>query len=109
MVSMLFINHSKNKDFVVYNLKNTYVDLGKHSFKVVLSKKFLDAKFSTLSMIDSDGKAIKHELNYWGRKMNTDFYIDDDVSDGIAAIDLVLRMNEDEVSNTERLFFWIIK
>lgn len=106
---MLFTNLSKNKEFVVYSLKNTYVDLGKYTFKIVLSKNFVDAKFSTLTMIDSDGKLMKYEINYWGRKINTTFIINEDVSDGIAAIDLILKTDENTEVLKQRLYFWVIK
>lgn len=106
---MLFTNQTKNKEFIVYGLKNTYCELGEHKFKIVVSKIFEDAKFSTLTMVDSDGKAMKYNIEYWGRKMNASFFIDENVSDGIGAIDLILKKDENTIICSQRLFFWVIK
>ena len=102
-------SRSGDTKFVAYNLRETYAELGEYEFKVVLSPKhFKNSHSSELSLRDSDGKTMRHEVNRWGRKMNCKFTIDDDCSDGVAACRLVLRDDRGR-ETVQQLTFWIIK
>lgn len=95
--------------YVVYGLKETYMDLGKHEFKVVLDpKQYVDATNSDISLIDSDGKPIKYEIRKWGRKMHCVFEVTEETADGVSAADLVLK-NIEGKEQRSRFTFWICK
>jgi hypothetical protein len=95
--------------FVVYNLRETYHELGEYEFKIVLSPKFFkNGHLSGLSFVDSDGKKVEHTLQCWGRKMNCKFVICDKVSDGVASVKLALTAENGKEFN-ELLTMWIIK
>lgn len=99
----------KNDSFVVYNLRETYHELGEYEFKIVLNPKFFkNGHDSTLLMIDSDGKKMRYSVETWGRKINCSFTIDDTVSDGVSIIDLIVK-NSSGKEHKERLTYWIIK
>lgn len=94
--------------FIVYNLRETYHELGEYEFKVVLNPRyFKNSHNSELIVFDSDRKVIRQETNKWGRKMNCKFRIGHDVSDGVAVVELILRSERDE--HPARLTFWVIK
>jgi hypothetical protein len=95
--------------FVVYNLRETYAELGEFEFKVVLSPRhFKNSHPSEMTLVDSDGKPMRFELKKWGRKMNCVFYVDEETADGVAAARLQLR---DDRGNQHlgHLTFWVIK
>jgi hypothetical protein len=94
--------------FVVYNLRETYHELGEYEFKVVLNPRyFKNSHLSELVVFDSDRRVIQQEVNKWGRKMNCKFRIDKDVSDGVAVVELILKTERDSIP--ARLSFWVIK
>jgi hypothetical protein len=95
--------------YVVYNLRETYHELGEYEFKVVLSPRtFKNSHPSEMVLVDSDGKPIRFELKKWGRKMNCKFFIDQNVADGISVATLNLK-DDRGTSLTVRLTFWVIK
>jgi hypothetical protein len=95
--------------FVVYNLKETYHELGTYEFKVVLNpSNFKNGHESDVDFIDSDGKKMKFFVNRWGRKINCSFVIDDDVADGVSIVTIVLK-DSFGVTTNERLTFWVVK
>ncbi len=99
----------QSDSFVVYNKKETYLELGSYDFKIVLDPlKFKNSHESEIKMYDSDGKEMKFEVSKWGRKINCKFQIDDTVSDGVAIIDLSLKDTENGFQKTQ-LRTWIIK
>ena len=101
---------SKDIDkFIVYNIRETYHELGEYEFKVVLNPDvFKNSHTSELSLVDSDGKQIMNTVKKWGRKMNCSFVIDGDVADGVASVKMLLR---DEAGSESRcgFIFWVLK
>lgn len=92
--------------YVVYNLRETYHELGKYEFKVVLSPKFFkNSHECELLLQDSDGKPIRNEVQKWGRKINCSFVLDETVADGVSQALLKLSGDKGEV----RITFWVIK
>lgn len=95
--------------FVVYNIRETYHELGTYEIKIVLSPKhFKNGHLSDIVIVDSDGKPMKHDVQKWGRKINCTFTIDPTVSDGVAAIRMNL-VTAKERKVQKMLTFWIIK
>jgi hypothetical protein len=100
---------SKNDKFIISNLFEIYHELGSYEFKVTLSEKhFKNSLDSGLNLNDSDYKQIKHTVERWGRKINVNFEINENVSDGLAFIDTNFIMKNGKKIN-ERLYFWVIK
>jgi hypothetical protein len=95
--------------FVVYNLKETYAELGEYEFKIVLSPKhFRNSHPSEMTVVDSDGNPMQFELKKWGRKMNCAFLITESTPDGVASARLSLQDKEgSEVKG--HLTFWVVK
>ena len=92
--------------FIVYGLLEIYHMLGIFDLKIVLSPKhFKNSHDYDLQIFDSDGEAIKFELIKWGRKMNCKFTIDNDVSDGIASVNIV----NNKGTSQGKFSFWVIK
>lgn len=95
--------------FVVYNLRETYHELGEYEFKVVLSPKyFKNSHISEMQLVDSDGKTMRFELKKWGRKMNCIFIVDETSADGVASARLQLKDDRGNIV-PGHLTFWIIK
>lgn len=95
--------------FVVYNLRETYHELGKYEFKVVLNPRFFkNSHESNLELVDSDGRLMRYELNRWGRKLNCSFVIDETVADGVSRAKLSLKDDNDNVHGGT-ISFWVIK
>lgn len=95
--------------FVVLNLRETYPEVGKYDFKIVLSpRNFKTSQAAQFSLRDSDGVAIEHELRKWGRKMSCTFVIDGRVADGVACASFTVPdvKGRPFVGN---LSFWVIK
>ena len=59
-------------------------------------------------MIDSDGKNMNQNVQIWGRKLNCEFEISQETSDGVAVIDINLQ-TDDGKEITTRKFIWVIK
>src|SRR6266487_1227258 len=95
--------------FLVYNLRETYHELGEYEFKIVFSPKhFKNSHLSDLKVFDSDGRPMAYELKKWGRKMNCRFLIDDSCSDGVAVARLFL-LDERRNEHMMQLTWWVIK
>lgn len=95
--------------FVVYNLRETYHELGTYEFKIVLHpKNFRHGHTSSMTMVDSDGKPMELDVKTWGRKVNCLFKIDKSVADGVSIATLDVIDSKGEKHNM-RLTFWIIK
>jgi len=95
--------------FVVYNLRETYHELGKFEFKVVLDPRyFKNGHLSEVVLSDSDGKPMKYDVQKWGRKINCTFFLDKTVADGVSNIKMVLR-DDEGYEMTARSSFWVIK
>jgi hypothetical protein len=91
--------------FQVYNLHETYPELGQFFFKVVLSPRYYrDGHEISVSMIDSDRKPMNFEAKTWGRKINVHFDITPNVADGVATATLMRGSTQ-----LGRLTFWVIK
>jgi hypothetical protein len=95
--------------FVVYNLRETYHELGRYEFKIVLNPRFFkNSHESSLELVDSSGKPMQYELNRWGRKLNCSFVIDTEVADGVSRGALVLKTDSGQV-HAGQISFWVIK
>lgn len=98
-----------NNLFVVYDLRETYHELGIYEFKVVLNPKlFKNGHDSVVKMVDSDGRIMDFEVHKWGRKLNFKFTVDQDVSDGVSMVNIYVTDKKGK-DHFERLTFWIIK
>ena len=100
--------HEKDR-FVVYNLRETYSELGEFSFKIVLDGSFFDTSHgSEVSIVDPDRKNMHVGIQYWGRKINCTFSISSDIPDGVAVVNLHLVDRKGKTSEG-RFYFWVIK
>lgn len=98
-----------SKKFVLYNLRETYHELGSYEFKIVLDARFFkNGHLSELSCVDSDGKPMKFNVQKWGRKINCSFIVDNSVADGVSVVKMILK-DDDGHEHSDRLSFWIIK
>lgn len=95
--------------FVIYNLRETYHELGDYGFKVVLDPKFFrNGHNSRVACVDSDGRTIPVDVKTWGRKVNCTFSIVPTVSDGVAV--LTFDLEDDDGHRTQgRASFWVVK
>lgn len=91
--------------FQVYGLDETYPELGRYSFKVVLSPRHYrsEEEFS-VDVVDSDRKPMRYVVRKWGRKLNVEFDITPDTSDGVSVARIL--KNGTEIG---RLTWWVIK
>jgi hypothetical protein len=91
--------------YQVYGLDETYPELGKFTFKVVLNPRFYKTgeEFDAI-VVDSARKPMIFDLKKWGRKLNLTFRITPDTADGVSTVTL-LRCNE----AVGKLTFWVIK
>jgi hypothetical protein len=91
--------------YQVYGLDETYPQLGKFSFKIVLNPKFFKSgQDFDVQLLDSARNAMRFKLQKWGRKLNVDFIIDNNVPDGVSTASI----SKDNVE-VGRLLFWVIK
>jgi len=89
----------------VYNLLETYHELGQYQFKVVLNPRYYKTGHDfKVEMFDSSNKPMNFKFEIWGRKINVDFVIDDNVSDGVAYANVM--KNDNQIA---RLTWWVIK
>lgn len=96
--------------FVVYNLRETYHELGTYEFKIVLNPRFFKSShYCDMSLVDSDGRPINFKLERWGRKINCSFDINSRVADGVSHVRLALKSSETSNISSGSLSFWIIK
>lgn len=91
--------------YQVYNLLETYHELGEYQFKIVLNPRFYKTGHEfKVELFDSSRKPMKGSFEIWGRKINVKFVIDPDVSDGIAFADIIVGNNQ-----LGRVNWWIVK
>lgn len=91
--------------YQVYNMRETYHELGDYQFKVVLNPRFYKTGHDfRVEMFDSSNRPMKHKFEVWGRKINVAFTIDDSVSDGVAYVNVIKGNNQ-----LARLTYWVIK
>jgi len=97
------------KKLIFHNLRETYHELGKYEFKIVLNPTFFKtADEVSLRLIDSDGKSMRYDFNVWGRKVFCEFDIDQSVSDGVSFIQFD-GSDANGKKFSERMSFWVIK
>jgi len=97
------------RKFVIYNLRETYHELGKFDFKIVLDPKFFkNGSLSEVKLTDSDGRDMKYTTEIWGRKINCTFCLDRTVPDGVSTVKMLLRDDSGHEMSTQASF-WIIK
>lgn len=95
--------------YVLYNLRETYHELGDYEFKIVLDPRFFkNGHLSELSGVDSDGKALPLDVQKWGRKINCRFRLDKNVSDGVSVVSMKLK-DDEGYETCGRISFWVIK
>lgn len=101
---------SRNTDhFVVFNIRETYHELGEYDFKIVLDPaKFKTSQLLSYKMLDSDMKSMDFSVQKWGRKLNCRFKIDPNVSDGVSYFYAVVTNSKGEEEKIQ-LKFWVIK
>lgn len=98
----------EDKVYVTYGLQDTYCDVGEYKFKVVLNPFFFkNAHECDAKIVGPSGKDIKYTFERWGRKMNFCFEIDNNVSEGLANIELNMRTKKGQEIK-ENLKFWIV-
>lgn len=91
--------------YQVYNMRETYHELGEYQFKVVLNPRFYKSGHDfRVEMFDSSNRPMNHKFEIWGRKINITFSIDDSVSDGVSYVNIIRGNNQ-----VARLTWWIIK
>jgi hypothetical protein len=91
--------------FQVYNIRETYHELGKYWVKVVLNPRYYRAAHEfRVDVVDSDGRQMSNEVSIWGRKINVGFDITPDTADGVSIIKII--RGKDQIA---RLPFWVIK
>ena len=91
--------------YQVYNMRETYHELGQYEFKVVLSPRFYKTGHDfKVEMFDSSRRPMNYKMEVWGRKLNVTFDIDHNVSDGVAFVNVYKGTNQ-----LARLTCWIIK
>lgn len=94
--------------FVIYNIRETYHELGRYEFKLVLDPAcFRDSHFCSVSAVDPDGKPFPMDVKHWGRKMNCSFELTESVPDGVVVANFDLRNASG--SFPARLTFWVVK
>lgn len=95
--------------FMIYNLRETYHELGEYDFRVVLDAKFFNNSHgSSVSIVNPDGTEIPCNVERWGRKMRCQFRIGESVPDGVSIIKLSLRDSRDR-EQKHSVKFWVIK
>ena len=91
--------------YQVYNIRETYHELGEYQFKVVLNPRFYRTGHDfRVEMFDSANQPMRYSFEVWGRKLNVKFVVDGGVSDGVAHADIFRGDNR-----VARLNYWIIK
>lgn len=91
--------------YQVYGLDETYPQLGKFSFKIVLNPRFFKSgQDFDVQLLDSGRNIMRFKLEKWGRKLNIDFVIDNNVPDGVSTV--FINKGDTEIG---RLMFWVIK
>lgn len=100
---------SRLEKCVIYNLRETYHELGRYEFKVSLNPRlFKTSQSFDVLVLNPEGKAIPCEVKHWGRKIHCAFEIDENVSDGVGLVKVV-RKQDDQSEVVGRNTFWIIK
>jgi hypothetical protein len=95
--------------FIVYNMRETYAELGEFEFKVVLSPRhFKNCHGSEMKVVDSAGREMSCETKKWGRKLTCRFAISTETADGVARVSLLLG-DDSGHSYSQQLEFWVIK
>lgn len=95
--------------YVIYNLRDTYHELGDYEFKIVLDPRtFKNGHLSEVECFNSDGKKLEMDVQKWGRKVNCSFKIDHNVPDGVCVLKMNLRDDAKKELNC-RATFWVIK
>jgi hypothetical protein len=95
--------------FVVFNLRETYHELGEFEFKIVLNpRNFKNSHLSDLVVTDSSGQSMKYSIKKWGRKINCSFVIDQNSAEGRSHVKLSLRDSKEQLVEGH-LMFWVIK
>jgi hypothetical protein len=98
----------EDKLYVTYGLKDTYCETGNHLFKVVLNPYyFKNAHSCDATIMWPDNTDVKYSLEKWGRKMNFSFFLDNNIPEGAANIELTLKTKKGEVIKNN-IRFWII-
>lgn len=96
--------------YIIYNLRETYAEMGRFEFKVVLNPDvFKNGLESKVKFIDADQKEMKVDVKRWGRKINCTFIIDQNVPDGVVTVWLDLKDEGNPTPIPGKASFWVIK
>jgi len=96
-------------NFVILDMEETYSELGEHSFKIILNPKiFKNSHDIDIKMFDPDSNPMIVDTRKWGRKVQFNFNIDKNVSNGVCIVRLHL-MTDKKQELIETLHYWIIK
>lgn len=91
--------------YQVYNLEETYPELGEYSFKIVLNPRYYKSGHGfRATVVDSDQKPMDGSFEIWGRKLNLKFNITPNTADGVAQVNVYKETNL-----MCQLQFWVIK
>lgn len=91
--------------YQVYGLNEVYPELGRYEFKIVMNPKSYKPEHQLdVLLLDSDRKLMNFEVKKWGRKLNVNFHVSPEVSDGVSTA--IISRDGTEIG---RLSFWIIK
>ena len=95
-----------NSDIVILGLNETYVECGKHSFKIILNpKKFKNGKGINIKIIGPEHEDVDVNVDVWGRKLNCDFKINEEMINGVCQV----RIFDENKKINKLLSFWVIK
>lgn len=88
-----------------YGLEETYIDLGEHTFKIVLNpRSFKSGQDCEVVLVDSDRQPMRFDVKKWGRKLNVTFQICPETPDGVSVASVTRGGKE-----LARLSFWVVK
>lgn len=91
--------------YQVYGLDETYPELGKYTFKIVLNPRFYKTgEDLDIRIVDSSRVPMSFDVKKWGRKLNVTFAIRPLTADGVSTV--FIMKGDTEVG---RLGFWVIK
>ena len=92
-----------NGKMVVYDLRETYSNVGKFHFKIVLGKSFKNGHEIDIKMYDSKNEEMELTSETWGRKVNCEFTIPESAQDGVHTVKIKL------LDMIEVLQYWVIR
>lgn len=91
------------------NLREIYAQPGEYSVKMIIDpRESQEIESLTVSVRNSDGRAMEHTHRRWGTKLTVQFSIDETTPDGVSVIDVSLSGRAGR-QDLERFSFWVVK